>query len=159
MGTTPTRTRWADKFREPTREELLTGITDRAHAGAVGLASEHLLAIVNVKEQVQWLATPWRWTMVYSCDMDPTRALTYLVPDPAKPQICVPLTTAMMQAMPLRRLKKNVREGIIYSKVVAGTFWPTWDLTNRTTAEDVLDLVNRKHKYIHVGQESLAGMA
>jgi hypothetical protein len=127
--------------------------------GALGFVSEQVCGVQNVRESVQWLATPWRWTLVYSCELDPTRALTYLVPDPAKPQVCVPLTTAMMQAIPLRRLKKNIREGIIYSKVVAGTFWPTWDLTSRTAGEDVLDLIQRKHKYIHLGQESMAGMA
>lgn len=159
MATTTMRSVWADKFREPSGEALLDGLSGKVESAVAELVRGGSMAMNGVSEQVKWLATPWRWTMVYSCELDPTRALAYLIPDPSKVQVCVPLTMSMIQSMPLKRLKKGIRDGIIYSKVVADTFWPTWELANRAAAEDVLDLIARKHKYITAGQAQMAAIA
>jgi len=152
-----TKTSWENKFREPPIEDLLTHFPNKQLAGVMEAARDRLTTYPNVVERVQWLGMPWRWAMVYSCEPDPTRALAYLVPDPAKVQISIPLTTAMLQTMPIRRLRKVIRDGILYSKFVAGTYWPCWEVTSRNSLDDLLDLVSRKHKYIHLGVESLAG--
>ncbi len=158
MPTTQTRSRWDDKFHEPTPGILFAGVVDRSLADDLTHARQQIHALHGIKESVQWLGTPWKWTFVLSCELDPTRALAYLIPEPARPQVCIPLTAAMIRSLPMRRLKKSVREGIMYSKVVAGTYWPTWELGARASAEDVLDLVSRKYKHIHVGHETLAAV-
>ncbi|MGE3107291.1 MAG: hypothetical protein AB7G11_01545 [Phycisphaerales bacterium] len=157
MEPKPTRNRWADKFREPSLADLQAGIIDRAAAATFGQVRGRILDIEGVSEHVRWLGTPWHWTLCYSCDQDPTRALIFLIPNPAKPQLCVPLTTGMIQSLSLRRLKKPVRDGIIFSKVVAGTFWPTWELTSRAIADEVLELAGRKHRYIAGHVDVVAG--
>lgn len=158
MGTLPMRSRWADKFREPTLDALLSDLADKSGAPAFTTLRTNLLGQPGIEETVEWLGTPWQWTLVYRCDSDPTRALAYLIPDPSRPQVCVPLTHPMVQAIPLRRLKKGIREGINYSKMVAGTYWPTWALASAAATEDILDLITRKYKFVHAGQESLAGV-
>ena len=95
---------------------------------------------------------------IFACDPDPTRAFAYIIPDPGKLQICVPLVVPMVQVLPLRRLKKYIRDGIVYSKFVGGVYWPTWELSVKSHLDDIMDLCQRKHKYIFSGNPNIVGM-
>jgi len=159
MPMSTTRSAWENKFREPSVNELFEHYSNKQVAAVAEAARARLTEFANVKESIQWLGMPWRWTLVYNCDFDTTRAWAYLVLDPAKVQLCLPITTAMVQTLPLRRLKKNIRDGIVYSKVVAGTYWPTWEVPSKTSLDDLIDLAARKHKYIHLGSETVAGLS
>ncbi|HBS28797.1 MAG TPA: hypothetical protein DEB06_04960 [Phycisphaerales bacterium] len=140
------RSPWRDRFRAPTLEELR-----RACAGPEGglleSARDHLLATPGVQEEVAWQGLPWRWTLVYSAPADATRAWAYLVPDPAKPVLAVPITEEMVLAFPMDRLKKHVRDGVLTSRKVAGVYWATWELTSKAQLGEILELVDRKRKF------------
>jgi len=153
MPMVKTRLAWEDKFRRPKVEELFDHYPSKQLEAVAQAARARLREFTEVEEKIEWQGMPWRWTLTYTCEMDPTRAWVYLIPDPAKVQLCIPLTTSMVQSLPMRRLKKVIRDGIVYSKFVAGTYWPCWDVPAKTNLEELIDLAGRKHKYVRVGSD------
>jgi len=138
---------WTDRFRQPSLDELRSHY-DKQACSLVDRAREMLLDFEGVREGIEWHGVPWRWTLVYTCPDDPTRAWAYLVPSPEKPQIVVPLTTEMIESIPVHRLKKHVRDGIRGGRQVADICWASWDIGTRNELEDVVSLAKRKHKMI-----------
>lgn len=144
----PRRAAWEDRFRQPTPDELLRAINSNLGGEIAREARRRLLAFEGVSERVEWQGVPWRWSLVYSCVMDPTRAFAYIIPDPAKAQLSIPLTSPMVQALPLKRMRKVVRDGIVYSRFVAGVHWPCWQLDAVGQADDVMEIVQRKYRSV-----------
>lgn len=141
------RLAWEDRFREPSLDELrehynkqLTQLLDSIR--------EYLLGFSEVSERIEWQGLPWRWTLTYSNSIDSGRAWAYVVPQPPHPVLAVPLTSEMVRAMPVRRLKKHVRDGLTTSKKVGEVHWATWEISSKSQLEEVLDVVKRKHQFV-----------
>lgn len=143
-----TRLAWEDQFRIPTLDELRNHYPKQL-GNLISLARERFLAFEGIEEEIVWQGLPWRWTLTYRCPEDPTRAWAYLVPDPEKPKISMPLTQEMVGALPMRRLKKYVRDGVVFARRVENVYWATWEVTNRVQLDEVLDLAKRKHQFIN----------
>ena len=138
---------WEDQFRTPSLEELRSHY-NRQLGQLVTSAREKLLSFDEVREDLEWMGLPWRWTMVYRCPDDPTQAWAYLIPHREKPLIATPLSQDMIDALPMSRLRKFIREGLDSGRMVAGTRWVAWDVTNKTHLDLVIELLKRKHKFI-----------
>jgi hypothetical protein len=136
---------WSDKFRMPSIEELRAGLPKQTQP-VFDDARKRLESLDGVTESLVWEGVPWRWSLVYSgpSGMEP-RIVAYLIPDPQRVQICVPLLQEQVDRLPLKRMKKSLRDGIVFARNVAGMWWPTWDVPSRTAVDEVLDLVARKH--------------
>lgn len=149
---------WSDKFHAPTVSQLRDGYP-KPLAPVFDAAREQLLALEGVSETVAWHGVPWRWTLVYRCAGEDraavTRAFAYIVPDPSKLQVCVPLGREIVAELPMRRFKKNIRDTIVHARSVAGVSWPSWDAPTRAALDDILDLVQRKHRLIVVPNQSV----
>lgn len=144
----PKRTAWEDRFREPTAEELLRSIVSPVSAELARELRKRLLSFEGVSEKADWQGVPWRWALVFSCVMDPTRAFAYIIPEPAKPQLSIPLTAAMVQSLPLKRMKKAARDGILYSRFVAGVHWPAWPLETASQLDELFEILQRKYRSV-----------
>jgi hypothetical protein len=143
------RTAWNNRFERPfSADFLLAQLLDETRRELAAAARSALLQLEGVTESVEWLGVPWRWTLVYRSESDAERPLAYLVPEPARPQLAIPMTVPMIRSLPARRLKKFVRDAIVFSRAVADVHWPTWELTARPQLDDVLDLVARKHRFL-----------
>ncbi len=138
---------WEDQFRTPTVEGLRSHY-DSQLCQLVETARKRLNVFEDVREEIQWMGLPWRWTLVYRCPDDPTQAWAYLVPHRDKPIIATPLTTEMMNKLPMSRLRKFIREGLDEGRRVNGTYWVAWEVVNKTHLDLVLELLKRKHKFI-----------
>ena len=140
---------WADKFVAPTVDQI-RGHYNRQTAQLFDSAREVLGSLPGLAESIAWQGVPWRWTLVYSVESEGTqggvRAWAYIVPDPQRLQVCVPLSGAMLAAMPVKRFKKWVRDGIVFARSVGGVCWPTWEIATREHMEDVADIIRRKHR-------------
>jgi len=143
-----TRLAWEDQFRMPSLDELRNHYPKQL-GNLISAARDRLLEFDGVEEEIAWQGLPWRWTLTYRCPEDPTRAWAYLVPDPEKPKISMPLTQEMVAALPMRRLKKFVRDGVVFARRVENVYWATWEITNRAQLDEVLDLAKRKHQFIN----------
>ncbi len=138
---------WTDRFSKPDIKQL------RAHydAASTDLFDEARRAVSernSVEERLAWQGLPWRWTLVFEHPNDPTRAFAYLVPDPNSIKISVPLTTDMIQRLPLRRMKKTIRDGIESGNRIDAVVWACWDVATENQLQEILDIVSTKLAYI-----------
>lgn len=147
---------WNNKFHAPSVAQLRDGYA-KPLVPVFDAVRETVLELKGVSESVAWHGVPWRWTMVYRCHGDDaapvTRAFAYLIPDPHRLQVCVPLDRQQVSALPMRRFKKGIRDAIIHARSVAGISWPSWDVPTRLALDDVADLIRRKHRLIAATDE------
>ncbi len=139
MPTTVSRAAWLDQFTTPTDAMLVSGVSGEMGTALVEIR-EKLKAVEGVKERIDWQGVPWRWTFVYSrtqAELDPW---AYLVPDPTRALIVVPLSLPMLEALPMRKLSRTIREGIARATGVGGLFWAEWELGTGTSVSDIVDL-------------------
>lgn len=155
MAWTNSRCPWTDKFNRPTVDELRASFAKPMQR--VLEDAREALAPDGVAETLSWQGVPWRWSLVYRYGSGPDadRPLAYLIPDPERLQVCVPLTKEQIDALPMKRLRKSIRDGVTHARSVAGVWWATWDVPGRGALDEVVDLVERKHKLI-VGEGELA---
>lgn len=137
-----TRSCWEDRYRTPTVRELLELLT-RQHAQLVEHARDQAITLEGVREVIEWRGVPWRWTLAYYVETSP---LVFLVPQPNRPRIALPLGDELARSLPLKRASKVVRDAITFAPRVGGVLWPAWDLTTRALTEEIAGLVQRKHE-------------
>lgn len=157
----PKKLVWLNKFQVPAPSiaNLKDGYPKPAH-GVFDATRDALCELGGVSEAVAWHGVPWRWTLVYRLGEAPevpgTRAFAYIIPDPARLQVCIPLTRDQVAVLPMRRFKKVVRDTIVFARTVAGVSWPTWDIPSAQALEDVRELLRRKHKLISAPGDAIA---
>jgi hypothetical protein len=137
------RVPWEDRFREPTSDELLAAMP-KQHLATFDHARGRLLAIDGVRETIGWHGIPWRWAMSYRTAAETPHAISYLIPQPGRPLLAIPIPVEMLATIPLKKHTRVVRDGITFSAEVAGVYWPTWDLTGKTLVDELFTIIRRK---------------
>lgn len=132
----PCRPAWANRFATPSLASLLHPLK-AAHAPHVRHARAKLLATQDMREMVAWQGV-WRWTLVYTHPSLPGQVWAFLVPDPARPLLAVPVAEVVLPSLPPKHLTRPVRDGLVLAPVVAGVRWATWEVTSHALAENVL---------------------
>ncbi len=150
-----TRLPWENRFRKPTVADLRDSCNKQV-ARLIEFARERLLAIPDAQETVEWQGVSWRWSLVYRTPGDAERPWAYLVPDPTMPRIAAPITSEMIGSLPINRLKKHVTEGLVAARRVGQTHWAVWDVNSKQAVEDVLDLLERKRRFVERPAEALS---
>lgn len=154
-----TKCPWNNKFHAPTLAQLREAYP-KTTLPVFDAARQALLGLAGVSETIAWHGVPWRWTLVYDgqevTSTGVRRPFAYLVPDPARLQICIPLTREQVAAMPIKRFKRTLRDAIVHARTVAGVSWPSWDLPTRAALDDVLELIKRKHRLVVDPREAAA---
>jgi hypothetical protein len=139
MQASPARAPWEDKFTTPT-----WGVLREAFAKPVVPVLEHvrerLSALPGVRETLGWHGIPWRWSLRYGVEGDGI-AMAFLVPNPAKPLLAVPMTLTQIDRLPQRRLPRHIRDAILHAVEIDGVRWPAWEITSKTQADEVMALV------------------
>jgi hypothetical protein len=133
------RAAWNDRFRKPSADTLVSEV-GKSLVPAVELAREQLLAVSGVRESVSWQGVPWRWSLLYKHESIAGRAWVYLIPQPQRAIVVVPLTGEGVSALPLRRLLKPVRDGITHAKQVDGVRWAQWEVQSKAQIETLMKL-------------------
>ncbi len=134
---TKSRCLWEDRFSRPTAETLLGEIPKPGVTLIEGLR-EGLLAGGTLTEGLSWQGIPWRWSLTYA---DGRRLVSYIVPNPVRPVVCIPIPTGLLGSLPPRKISKTVRDAVTSSPTVAGTNWVQFDLSSKTLADELLLLV------------------
>lgn len=136
------RRAWDDRFHAPAADDLIVGIEKQWRAAAAH-ARAVLLRDSDVEERVAWQGV-WKWTLTYRHAVLPERAWAYVVPDPAKPRLCVPMSEAAVNALQIKKTPKFVRESLAFAAVVDGVRWPVWELQTRVQTDGILSLLESK---------------
>lgn len=142
------RNPWEDRFQTPGLDDLL-GALAKPQLQLIDQAREGLLALEGVTESIAWLGIPWRWTLAFNLEGTAAeKPWIYLVPQPAKPLLALPMSSEMVQALPMRRLPKFIRDVIVLSPKVAGVHWMQWELSGRGQVDELVGLARRKHSAV-----------
>ncbi|MBX3375709.1 MAG: hypothetical protein KF678_01745 [Phycisphaeraceae bacterium] len=141
---------WEERFETP-RLEALLAVYSKTQAGLIEQARSAILAMDGATESITWLGIPWRWTLAYGARGSSDRPIVYLVPQPGKPLLALPMSGDVVSLLPVRRLPKYIRDVIAFSPKVAGVHWMQWELTGRTQVDELVGLVRHQHSAI-VGQ-------
>ncbi len=130
---------WHNQFAQPSTESLLAGVEEE-RLRLVKLVRKGLLALDGCEESLGWHGIPWRWSMTYAINAQ-TRA--YLIPEPERPALAMPIRAAEIDAINFRPLSRPVRDGVMNAAYVAGILWAEWELTAATQISDLLSFQNK----------------
>ena len=145
------RKAWKDRFNRPTLQQLRSELPgdQRSYLDA---ARERLLDLDGVQEVAAWYGESWHWTIEYRVDQseDP---LAVLIPSPTDLQLAVPMDLEFIRSLPIRRMKRAVRDGIDLAQEPFDTRWGVWSIQSPGLLEDVVDLVEQmlQHRAQRVG--------
>jgi len=167
------RLAWQDRWSKPDLETILSGLKPH-HRRAFNQMMQQLEALGGVSKSLIWYGPGWKWTLqfVHSAPRkaanrkngrdaaapapaaplgatDPGEALCYLVPDSLMPLVCVPLRSEVIDHLPLKRLSKYIRDGIVVAKCAVAIHWAVWSPAGDSDTGLVMDLINRKYKFIN----------
>lgn len=146
-ATLKARSAWNDRFRTPTLDELLEPF-NRQLCGLIETARERLVELPKVTERLSWQGIPWRWTLVYRWEGQPERAWAYVVLDPARLRLALPMTTELIAKLPAKKLSKPTRDGIVQASEVAGVHWAQWELVNKPQLDELMGIAETKHQLL-----------
>jgi hypothetical protein len=158
------RVAWQNRWSEPGLETLLSALKAH-HRRAFNHLMQQLDTMDGVSRSLIWYGPGWKWTLqyVHSTGTKPvarkngadngqapgsaelSQALCYLVPDSLMPLVCVPLSAAVIEQLPLKRLSKYVRDGILLAKCAVAIRWAVWSPVSDSEAGLLTDLIKRKH--------------
>jgi len=130
---------WRNQFAEPTTDALVAEVESDPRK-LLNLLRKGLLALDKCEETLGWHGIPWRWSLEYTVKGE-TRA--YIVPEPERPALAMPIRAAEIDAISLRSLSRPVREGVVNAAYVAGVLWAEWELTAATQVNDLLSFQNK----------------
>lgn len=133
------RSSWSDRFREPTILDLQAELCER-HRALFIEARDGFGLVEGVCESVEWAGIPMRWSIVYRIDGQ-ERAVAYLVPDPAKLALVLPLTAVRVESILAGRISRIVRQSIVHASTVDGVRWVQWFLTSSVQVKELSCLV------------------
>ncbi|MCB9839157.1 MAG: hypothetical protein H6813_07460 [Phycisphaeraceae bacterium] len=138
---------WENRFEIPTMEAL-TGPYQKPMLELFETARQRLGEFEGASHELSWQGPSWKWCLTYQRPGDATDAWAYLVPHPDFVIIAIPLKVELATSFPMRRLKRFVRDGLAAGHRTGDTLWPWWAINNKTSLEDVLDIIKRKNRYV-----------
>lgn len=145
-----TRDAWSDRWAKPTWEDLLEPQKAQSRK-LLQMLTDALDAYPNVQKELTWFGQAWKWTLHYTLHDAKGRrlqTLCYVVPRPEQPLVSVPLTEQVLGRLPMRRLPRQVRDGIRSAKFALSMHWATWTPMLMADVNALLELTKRKHKIV-----------
>lgn len=136
---------WSDRFNAPSVERLGAALPAPA-AGLFRSARKMLHDAGLAVESVAWHGESWRWTVEFR-SFASAEVSAMLVPAPENLQLAVPVSRDFVQGLPMRRLKKAVREGLELASEPFDTRLAIWCLTTPGQLADLHDLLQRRVRH------------
>ncbi len=150
---------WQDRWSKPTLEQLLEPLEQSQYRGFQALL-DLLADMEGIESELVWYGDAWKWTLHYylpaqSAEGRP-RTVCYLVPKHEQSLVCVPMTQAMIDDLPMRRLTKFIKEGVRSAKCAIEIHWAHWNPSNNSEFNTLVDLLRRKFNFLTMETTSLA---
>ncbi len=139
------RLAWEDRFNRPTVSRLRTAL-NRDSARLFDQLRRDLLGIDGVSETFAWHGACWRWTIEYHTEHS-EEPLAVMVPSPTDLQLTVPLERDFVRSLPIRRMKRPLRDGVSLAQEPFDTRWGVWSLQSEGLLDDLVDLLELKLRH------------
>ena len=137
---------WQDRFSRPSIHHLREDLHGPARQAFDSLVSG-LRGVSDLSEACAWHGECWRWTVEFRIagSMEP---LAVIIPCPADLQLAMPLTHEFVRSLPLKRLKRSIRDGLELAQEPFDTHWGVWSIDSAGLIDDLLDLVEMKQQHL-----------
>ncbi len=133
---------WADRFNVPTVDRLAQSLTGEP-ATLFRQTRRMLHDVTLTHESVAWRGECWKWTIEFRTA--PNEDLfAIVIPSPELVQLAVPMSREFLAGLPMRRLKKAVREGLDLASEPFDTNLAIWAVANGGLVADLKDLLQRR---------------
>lgn len=99
--------------------------------------ARRLIFECGLAEEFIWQGV-WRWSFVYTPSQTPAKPAAFLIPDPHKPRLCVPIDQRALLRIVNRPMFPLVRRALAECPVIDGVRWPTWTIIS---AEETAEIV------------------
>lgn len=141
-----TLTPWQDRFRTPDVQSLRSTV-DPESLTAFDRIRTHLLSIESIDEGPGWHGSSYCWCLEYRL---PGREepLAILIPSPIDLQLAMPIDEAFLGQLPLRRMKRGIRDGLDLASPPFHTNWAIWSLSPANLLEELEDVINRRVRFL-----------
>jgi len=133
FSTSIARSAWTNRFCAPTPEDVIDGIHPLPRL-AFARARQMLAAL---DEEFIWQGV-WKWSFVYTRAVGPWCAAAFLIPDPIKPRMCIPLDKMAVAKLTCKPLSPLVRAALCNCPIIENTRWPSWVLSEPSAVEEIL---------------------
>ncbi|MCI0630520.1 MAG: hypothetical protein L0Y44_07700 [Phycisphaerales bacterium] len=136
------RLSWSDRFQKPTTKQLrepLQGGVKRVFDSV----RKHLSELDGVREETIWYGDCWRWCLEYRTRLSPD-PLALLIPCPQDLQLALPMDREFTSSLPIKRMKRAVRDGLELAQEPFDTRWGVWSLGSNGLLDDLQDLIELK---------------
>lgn len=144
MATKTLTNPWLDRFTKPQTRALIETLPEEIRPQVEDLRSR-FAGIEGVREQIEWMGLPWRWTLVYTTPAHPSsRALAYIVPDPEGVRVGIPLDQSVIHHAAGPKANRSLRESMVQSSRVGGVVWPEWALGASALPDELVSIVRAK---------------
>ncbi|MHC5026844.1 MAG: hypothetical protein ACYTGR_08820 [Planctomycetota bacterium] len=152
MATTPTtppakpkiprRLAWEDRFNQPTYKQLREHL-DATSKSSMDRIRRGLLELDGVTESLTWYGDSWKWTVEFRTKHS-EEPLAVIVPAPEDLQVAVPLDRTFAEGLPVRRMKRAIRDGLELAQDPFDTRWGVWSVPTVGLIGDLHELVEAK---------------
>ncbi|MHC4992610.1 MAG: hypothetical protein ACYTGC_16690 [Planctomycetota bacterium] len=139
------RPAWQDRFNTPAARDLRLQIPT-AERAAFDRIRRSLNDLEGVRETCAWYGDGWNWTLEYRTKHS-DEPLAVLVPAPSDIQLAVPMDREFCETLPLKRMKRAVRDGLVLATEPFDTRWAIWSVQAPNVLEDLQELVEAKHRF------------
>ena len=140
------RLAWQDRFNEPTPDDLRRGLPVPS-GRTFDRVRRHLRKIEGVLEDVGWYGPSWCWAVEYRLSARAT-PFAILIASPFDLQLAMPLEEAFIMSLPLKRMKRAIRDGLDLAQDPFDTNWGVWSLAPDGLIDDLKDLVDRRIQHL-----------
>jgi hypothetical protein len=137
------RRAWEDRYHTPTVSELV-GAVGKPQCDLLEWVRQQFRELDGVRELVVWQGIPWRWSLTYSVHRN--QPWVYLVPQPGKPAIAIPLSQELAAEVAAKKFSKAIKDAVALAPLVGSIRWVQCDLTARTQGEDLVALARRAYE-------------
>ncbi len=139
------RIAWKDRFERPTSARLREALPAPA-AGLFDQIRKRILALDGIEESYAWHGECWRWTVEFRTGRrgDP---LAILIPSPDDLQLAIPLEREFTHTLPIRRMRRAVRDGLELAGDPFDTHWGVWSIQSPSLLADLTDLLSMKLRH------------
>jgi len=133
---------WENRFVRPKADELVEQVAE-PHRSLLSDVRESL-AEAGLKESVEWLGVSWKWSLSYRGHPRDVQACAFVVPQPDNPRVCMPIADGDVDRLGISDISKSARERVVFAPLVGPVRWPEWEITSRSTVDEVVGLVRAK---------------
>jgi len=141
-----TITPWQDRFRTPDPATLRKTV-DPESVESFDRVRSFLRGLHDVVETPGWHGPTYCWSLEYRL-AGREEPLAILIPSPIDLQLAMPIDAEFLGQLPIRRMKRAIRDGLDLASPPFDTTWAIWSLAPGSMLEDLEDLVGRRVRFI-----------